>query len=43
VKGIHEYNQGQGRQKWTAPRGSTFNAQAQVIGRGERVRKEAKG
>jgi hypothetical protein len=43
MKGIHKYNQGQGRPKWKVPRGSTSNAQAQTIGRGEGARKEVEG
>jgi hypothetical protein len=38
-----KYNQGQGKPKWKAPRGSTSNAQAQAIGRGEGAKEEAKG
>jgi hypothetical protein len=43
MKGIHEYNRGQRRPKWKAPRGSTLNTQAKVVGRGEGVRKKLKG
>jgi len=43
MKGIHEYNRGQGIPKCKAPRGSTSNAQAQTMGRGEGARKEPEG
>jgi hypothetical protein len=43
MKGIHKYNQGQRRPKWKAPRGSTFNAQAPVVGKGKGAKKKVEG